>query len=285
MGQIPIGFRKQRDGVTNAELALARERAKLRETELEVSHQVDYAFSDMEANLVLTATNFNRRLASQRNVDANLAIYETSQNNLETLNILLNAQRSLAQAESDYFRSVTNYAKSISQVHYPQRIAAGVQRRLPDRRSLAGEGLLRCPPPCPLALGRPVPRLRFYLSAGPQPRAESAVLRPGHECRGTAGDRSGFGSGRAGQAAVGQRPGDAAGAAGPAIGLRSCGAIGAAAVRRESVAAAGRAAGARQPGFRHGRQTDRSSGARPLSRPEFPGSQGRRGGGRKAGRI
>ena len=34
------------------------------------------------------------------------------------LNILLNAQRSLAQAESDYFRSVTNYAKSISQVHY-----------------------------------------------------------------------------------------------------------------------------------------------------------------------
>ncbi len=34
------------------------------------------------------------------------------------LNVLLNAQRSLAQAESDYFRSVTNYAKSISQVHY-----------------------------------------------------------------------------------------------------------------------------------------------------------------------
>ena len=30
----------------------------------------------------------------------------------------MNAQRSLAQAESDYFRSVTNYAKSISQVHY-----------------------------------------------------------------------------------------------------------------------------------------------------------------------
>ena len=117
-GQIPIGFRKQRDGVTNAELALARERVKLRETELEVSHQVAYALSDMEADLVLTATNFNRRLASQRNVEANLAIYETSQNNLDTLNILLNAQRSLAQAESDYFRSVTNYAKAISQVHF-----------------------------------------------------------------------------------------------------------------------------------------------------------------------
>ncbi len=118
LGQIPIGFRKQRDGVTNAELALARERAKLRETELEVSHQVAFALSDMEANLVLTATNFNRRLASQRNVEANLAIYEGSQNNIDTLNILLNAQRSLAQAESDYYRSATNYAKSISQVHF-----------------------------------------------------------------------------------------------------------------------------------------------------------------------
>ena len=30
----------------------------------------------------------------------------------------MDAQRSLAQAESDYFRSVTNYAKSISQVHF-----------------------------------------------------------------------------------------------------------------------------------------------------------------------
>ena len=56
--------------MTNAELALARDRAKLRETELEVSHQVAYAIRDMEANLVMSETNFNRRLASQRNVEA-----------------------------------------------------------------------------------------------------------------------------------------------------------------------------------------------------------------------
>ncbi|MGO9109961.1 MAG: TolC family protein [Thermoguttaceae bacterium] len=118
VAEVPIGFRKQRDGVTNAELALARERAKLRETELEVSHQVAFAITDMDANLVLTETNFNRRLASQRNVEAVLAVYEAGQNSIDTLNTLLNAQRSLAQAESDYFRSVTNYAKAISQVHY-----------------------------------------------------------------------------------------------------------------------------------------------------------------------
>ena len=118
-GQVPIGFRKQRDGVTNAELALARDRAKLRETELEVSRQVAYAIRDMEANLVMTETNFNRRLASQRNVEAIKVTYETQggDRSIDLLNILLNAQRSLAQAESDYYRTVTNYAKSISQVH------------------------------------------------------------------------------------------------------------------------------------------------------------------------
>ena len=117
-GSIPLGFRKQKDGVANAELAVARERAKLRETELEVSHQVAYAIRDMDANLVMTETNFNRRLASQRNVEAVLATYEAGQNGIDTLNILLNAQRSLVQAESDYYRSATNYAKSISQVHF-----------------------------------------------------------------------------------------------------------------------------------------------------------------------
>ena len=63
--------------MTNAELALARDRAKLRETELEVSHQVAFAIRDMEANLVMTETNFNRRLAAQRNVEAVQATYDS----------------------------------------------------------------------------------------------------------------------------------------------------------------------------------------------------------------
>jgi outer membrane protein TolC len=121
-GQVPIGFRKQKDGVTNTELTIARERAKLRETELEVSHQVQFALRAMDSNRALTATNFNRRLAAQRAVEAIQATYDvggnTGQSTTELLNVLLNAQRDLIQAESDYFRSVTNYAESISQVHF-----------------------------------------------------------------------------------------------------------------------------------------------------------------------
>ena len=101
--------------MTNAELALVRVRAKLRETELEVSHQLADAIRDVDANLALTETSFNRRLASQRNLEAAKTSFENGQIGIQ---VLLDAQRSLVQAESDYFRSLTNYAKSISQVHY-----------------------------------------------------------------------------------------------------------------------------------------------------------------------
>jgi outer membrane protein TolC len=114
MAQVPIGFRKQKDGVVNAEMAIARDRAKLRETELEVAHQVAYAYRDMQDTLALSETNFNRRMAAQHEVDAVKTSFENGQ---IAINVLLDAQRNLAQAESDYFRSVTNYAKSISQLH------------------------------------------------------------------------------------------------------------------------------------------------------------------------
>ena len=113
--QVPIGFRKQVSGVRNAQLSLARDRAKLQETELEVSHQLAYAIRDLDANLVLTGTNFNRRVAAERNVEAVSAAYDTG---TVTIDVLLQAQRLLAQAESDYYRSLVNYNKSISQVHY-----------------------------------------------------------------------------------------------------------------------------------------------------------------------
>jgi len=102
-------------GVRNAQLALAKEQAKLQEGELELSHQLAYAVREVETNHVLSQTNFNRRIAAARQVQAVAAAYETD---TITLDVLLNAQRQLAQAESDYFRSLVNYNKSIAQVHF-----------------------------------------------------------------------------------------------------------------------------------------------------------------------
>ncbi len=112
---LPLGFRREMAGVRNAQLSLARERARLQEAELELSHQLAYAIRDLEANHVLSQTNFNRRIAAQRQVEAVAAAYETD---TITLDVLLKAQQALAQAESDYFRSLVNFNKSIAQVHF-----------------------------------------------------------------------------------------------------------------------------------------------------------------------
>ncbi len=112
---VPIGYRREMAGVRHAQLQLAKERTKLQEGELEFSHQIAYTIRELEANHVLSQTNFNRRVAAQREVEAVAAAYETD---TITLDVLLKAQQNLAQAESDYYRALVNYNKSIAQVHY-----------------------------------------------------------------------------------------------------------------------------------------------------------------------
>lgn len=112
---MPLGFRKEMGAVRNAQLVIAKERAVLQEQELELSHQLSAAVRDLEGNYVLCQTGFNRALAARRNVEAVDAAYKTDNVGID---VLLNAQRLLAQAESDYFRSLIDYTKSITAIHY-----------------------------------------------------------------------------------------------------------------------------------------------------------------------
>ncbi len=113
---IPIGFRKEMSGVRHAELNIARERARLQEMELEVSHQLAHAIRETQAALKLANTNFNRRIAAKQEVEAaeskkqaGIAGYRMSE--------VLDAQRRLAEAESDFYRSIFDYNKGIAEVH------------------------------------------------------------------------------------------------------------------------------------------------------------------------
>ena len=112
---MPLGFRREMAGVRNAQLTLTRERAKLQEAELELSHQLAFAVRDLETNYMLAQTNFSHRAAAQREVDAVTAAYETD---TVTIDRVLEAQQRLAQAESNYYRSVADYNKSITEVHF-----------------------------------------------------------------------------------------------------------------------------------------------------------------------
>ncbi|MDO4857731.1 MAG: TolC family protein [Thermoguttaceae bacterium] len=111
---VPIGFRRERSAVRNAELSLARNRAILQEQELEVTHRLAHAVRSLEDNYVLAQTYFNRRVAAQKEVEATSAAYETGS---ITLNILLDAQRRLAEAEIDFFRAVIDYNLAIVDIH------------------------------------------------------------------------------------------------------------------------------------------------------------------------
>ncbi len=172
--QVPIGFRKQLAGVRNAELALARERAKLHDTELEVSHQVAYALRNLDANYVLTQTNFNRRVAEERDVEAIQAAYDAGKFGID---VLLPAVERRAEAEAAYYNALTAYVRSIAEGPLPQGLAAGVQWRVLGRGALAGEGLLRRPAAGPRPRRGALHRLRFHAAQPREPRDDAAAGR------------------------------------------------------------------------------------------------------------
>ena len=152
---VPIGFRKQTSGVTNAEQTLVRERVKLTETEKEVVSQLSFAVSGMDAAYMTTFSNFNRRAAAKRQVEAVEVVYRQGLNNGVTFSDLLNAQQRLARVG----KRLLPLADKLRQGHLAgpqnQGNASGIQRRLPDGRPLAGAGLFRRSPPRPCPRGRP----------------------------------------------------------------------------------------------------------------------------------
>jgi outer membrane protein TolC len=112
---MPIGFRRAMSGVRHHQLLLARERALLEDLELEISHQISDAIRDIDFNYQTTQTRFNGRVASQDEVDAVRTVYESGR---VPIDLLLDAQRRRAEAESNYYRSLVDYNRAIMRVHY-----------------------------------------------------------------------------------------------------------------------------------------------------------------------
>ena len=111
---MPLGFRQAMAAVRNEQLQLARERSVLQDQELEITHQLANAIRTLDRFYTVSQTNFNRRVATQKQVDAVRAAYETQ---TVTLDLLLEAQRQLADAESTYYDTLSLYNLSICQVH------------------------------------------------------------------------------------------------------------------------------------------------------------------------
>ncbi|OHB78418.1 MAG: hypothetical protein A2W31_10120 [Planctomycetes bacterium RBG_16_64_10] len=111
---LPVGFRRQLAQVRHHQLLLARERALLEDAELEISHQLGDAERDLSLFYRTSQTNFNRLVASEKEVRAVESAYTA---NTVTLDLLLDAQRRRADSETAYYRSLVDFNRAIARVH------------------------------------------------------------------------------------------------------------------------------------------------------------------------
>ena len=112
---VPLGFRRGAAAARNAELQLCRSRALLREQEHQVLHGLAGAMAEMERAFVVSQTAFNRLDAARQQLAAIKAAFEADK---APLDLLLEAQRRQAEAESRYFRALAEYAIAVKNVHY-----------------------------------------------------------------------------------------------------------------------------------------------------------------------
>jgi outer membrane protein TolC len=112
---MPLGMRPGLLTVRHHQLLLAKERAVMQDMELTISHQLGDAVRDLDLNYGVAQTNFNRRAAAEDEVEAVTAIFDVGR---ATLDLLLDAQRRRAEAESAFYRSLVDYNRAIMRMHY-----------------------------------------------------------------------------------------------------------------------------------------------------------------------
>jgi len=111
---LPIGFRQGRSAVRHAELRLARERAILSEQERQVATRLGDAFAEIKRAHADIRTGFNRLVAAQQDLDALRAAFDADQ---ITVELLLESQQRLADAQTRYYRGLSDYAVAIKGLH------------------------------------------------------------------------------------------------------------------------------------------------------------------------
>ncbi len=114
---MPLGFRSARAQLQNIELQLVKARAGLTAQELDISHELAEAMQKMDVAFMTARTNLDRKVASERRVQATTAEYEAGTVNA-TLDLVLRAQASSALAEIAYYSSLIDYNKAITELHW-----------------------------------------------------------------------------------------------------------------------------------------------------------------------
>ncbi len=117
--EMPLGYRQGHAAVRHAELRLQRERAILDEQEKLVAFELTESIAEVERSYEVSQTSYNRRVAAKQHLDALANVYLDADENEKTrlLDLLLDAQRRLADAETAYYRGLLEYALAVKNVH------------------------------------------------------------------------------------------------------------------------------------------------------------------------
>jgi len=113
---LPLGMRSANAQVKNLELRLAKSRAVLDAQESEISHELSDAIQQLAAHEAATRSNLNRRAAAQERVrQFEIEVFNAG---TKTLDDLLRAQVSRADAEVAYYTSLVAYNQALANLHF-----------------------------------------------------------------------------------------------------------------------------------------------------------------------
>ena len=112
---MPIGFRGATTQMQNIEHRIAKARALLAQQEQEISYELAASFQQLDQSYQTAKTNYNRRRAAQRRVEAFEAEYKVGRS---TVDLVLRAQISLAQAEIAYYSSLVGYNQAMNELRF-----------------------------------------------------------------------------------------------------------------------------------------------------------------------
>ena len=112
---IPLGFRQAMSQVNSSQMELARDRARLEDMELELVHQLTDAMQRLDAGHRGVLSQFGRRVAASEQVKATTAAFVAG---TVQLDLLLDAQRRLADANLAYYQALVEHNLNLMNLHY-----------------------------------------------------------------------------------------------------------------------------------------------------------------------
>jgi outer membrane protein TolC len=115
--EVPLGYRRGHAAVRNAEHALARERAVLREQKRQVIYGLSTALGDVERAYAVAQAQYNRWQAANEQLQT---ITTSWREGLSNYDLVLEAQRRLLESEILYYQARVDHALAIRNVHYEQ---------------------------------------------------------------------------------------------------------------------------------------------------------------------